>query len=452
MKKIIFLILLLISNLCLLSAVQTSTATFASDEFEGIEEAEEEGVPVQEAAQDEEGEDVTQKLRAEPLDLNTASLTELLDLPGITSPLARNIVKYRKKQPFIDIDELKSVSGIKPEIFEGISPYIIVKEIELKAKDVFKGDTRIRCKSNKPVSGTPDNYYDNNDPKSSYYGHYYEPFYFYNRTRIKYGNKHEFGFLAYRRDLEPPLTFESFREYNIKKFWVRMNDTFGFSKIIFGNYNLQLNQGLAFYDNMNEAGRPLKIKGKGLREDKSTNPNQHLSGAALERRFGPFETLVFVSEKFLDAPINLDETADAYFHFWREYDGGGYVRTTEQRRSNRTVKEELYGGYTKYYIPFMADTNISALAYTAAYSPKLNAGNPETGIYTFKGDKLSVYDFAFDTYYQNLNFFGEWAKSDAPRNEGRSQSGQSWLLEAISKLSANQRLQRFQPVLQPITV
>ncbi|MFH1541412.1 MAG: helix-hairpin-helix domain-containing protein [Elusimicrobiota bacterium] len=415
-------------------ATQENAIPFLVDNFSEVDNLDETGIFVIEQVQNLEGENIKKQLIFNPVDLNSADVCSLLDIPYMTAQLATKILKYRKKQSFFDVEDIKNVQGVTSEFYEQIKPYITVKK--LKTKNVLSGDIKLRCKATRPVSSTPDNYYNNDDSsKSDYYGHYHEPFYFYANTCIKYNDKREFGFLAYRRDQEPPFTFDNIRQYNLKKFYLKTNDTFYFTKIILGNYAMQLNQGLAFYDNLDEIGRPIKIKGNGGKEDKSTNPNQHLCGAFFEKKYDAFDTVIFVSEKFLDAPLNEDGSANAYFLLWREYDGGGYIRTAEQRIANKTLKEKLYGTYIKYFLSFISNTNISVLAYTANYTPEIRPLNPETGTYTFRGNKISLYDFAFDTYYKNLNFFGEWARSDAPKYEGRSQSGQSYLIEMVYKIA-----------------
>lgn len=62
-----------------------------------------------------------------PLDLNSASATDLDALPGIGPALAQRIVDYRKAHgPFGKIDDLEKISGIGPRVLEKIMPYLIL--------------------------------------------------------------------------------------------------------------------------------------------------------------------------------------------------------------------------------------------------------------------------------------------------------------------------------------
>ena len=61
------------------------------------------------------------------IDINLASRSELMDLPGIGNVLAERIVEYRVKNGFFKkIDDLRNVSGIGEKRFEAIKDKITV--------------------------------------------------------------------------------------------------------------------------------------------------------------------------------------------------------------------------------------------------------------------------------------------------------------------------------------
>ena len=61
------------------------------------------------------------------LDLNTATVEDLIKLPNIGEARARAIVEYRNEiGRFQSVLQLESVPGIGPKILESISPYLFV--------------------------------------------------------------------------------------------------------------------------------------------------------------------------------------------------------------------------------------------------------------------------------------------------------------------------------------
>lgn len=62
-----------------------------------------------------------------PININTASLEELLKIPKIGSAKATAIIEYRKEHGlFKSIDEIKNVSGIGDALFEEIKMYLTI--------------------------------------------------------------------------------------------------------------------------------------------------------------------------------------------------------------------------------------------------------------------------------------------------------------------------------------
>ena len=64
----------------------------------------------------------------EKIDLNNASLEDLMRLPGIGEKLARRIKEYKDLNgPFHTIDSVMEINGVGLKLFNKIQPYITVE-------------------------------------------------------------------------------------------------------------------------------------------------------------------------------------------------------------------------------------------------------------------------------------------------------------------------------------
>lgn len=72
--------------------------------------------------------DFSESVKTHKININTASIKELEELPGIGKVLAERIVSFRETNgPFKSIEDIKKVSGIGEKKFESIKDLIVVE-------------------------------------------------------------------------------------------------------------------------------------------------------------------------------------------------------------------------------------------------------------------------------------------------------------------------------------
>lgn len=77
---------------------------------------------------------------AKPLDLNTATVEQLEQLPGIGPSTAKAIVQFREKSgPFERIEDLLAIHGISRKKLEKLRPYVIIRSPAGKIHSLERG-------------------------------------------------------------------------------------------------------------------------------------------------------------------------------------------------------------------------------------------------------------------------------------------------------------------------
>lgn len=68
------------------------------------------------------------KLPAHPIDLNTATIEQLEQLPGIGPVTAKKIIEFREKSgPFRKVEDLLAIPRITKARLEKLLPYVTIK-------------------------------------------------------------------------------------------------------------------------------------------------------------------------------------------------------------------------------------------------------------------------------------------------------------------------------------
>ena len=64
------------------------------------------------------------KITSTKININTASIEELMTLPGIGESKAKSIIKYREETPFKTIEDIKNIQGIGDNLYAQIKENI----------------------------------------------------------------------------------------------------------------------------------------------------------------------------------------------------------------------------------------------------------------------------------------------------------------------------------------
>jgi DNA uptake protein ComE-like DNA-binding protein len=393
---------------------EAAEAPWADTETEESSSAEGDALSGEENALDE--------LRENPLDLNKATDKQLLELPGVDRRMARRIVRERARmKKFASVSDLSRVSGVDAALLEKIRPFVKVQGTG-RSETFFAGDTRFRLRTINPRGSTvlgAEPAFANNA-------------YYFNRTRLRFGERVQTGWLSKRASVGPTLTPENLQRLTALKYSVQATDVGPFDKVIAGNYALSHGQGLVFYDGLGEFVRPAKVKAKGAKQDFSSGSNAYLNGVVADFRVGPVDAQVFVSESDLDLKLSTATgRVDADLNSLRE--GLGDLQDEADLANNDSTVERLYGGRLSWQM--MENASVGFTAYESHYDHVVDpVATTFQSAHVFRGDKNVIGALDFDYYYRSLNLYGEAARSRSSGGGLDEKRGTGWTVTPLFRL------------------
>ncbi|MBN2406525.1 MAG: helix-hairpin-helix domain-containing protein [Elusimicrobia bacterium] len=348
------------------------------------------------------------KYRFNPLDINTASYSQLMDLPYMTGEYAQAIIDYRRKNKgFEYIDDLKEV--IPYYIYELIFPFITV--YKGKETENFHGDLRFRY----GVWPYPfsESYFES-DPL------YQHPEYFYGRYRMYYGNKTELGLVLRKDRYSRDLDYENIRNYYLIKKYMVLRNTFGFDTIVLGNYSLDFAQGM-FIQPGPFLARSIPRKPKGLKEDKGTHINDMFYGIAFKKEVSNLDLYGFYSDKpiivnYLNEDGSVGTPPTVFYDYYATYLTGD-----NSYDYYGALKERLVGARMDYDLT--AFLNLGGGYYEEEFDPYIDpaqlayagGGNYEhvylLSDYYFRGDRVNLVSGNMEYRFRNFRLLFDWGRS-----------------------------------------
>ena len=352
MKKFIISFVLLLFSL---SQTNAQTDTSATDIEESLEN-------VLEETTDESGDnflyDEYESLTRNPINLNTCTLDDLLQIPVLELSDATLITEHRKKFGyFISTSELFSVENLNPEKIRKLLPFVFVERSSFKEEQqnipsvsFFRNlnfEYRSRVVTDlQPRAGFLDNKYQGNKLK------------FYNRGIFQLDRTYQLSLLTEKDAGEKRLNdFNSF-SLSAKK----LGD---FSTLVVGDYIVQFGHGLALWSpyassKSVDIGFVTRQRDRNIIPYKSTDENNFFRGAAVQYNLYPLSFSLYASNNYFDASI------DSIRNVISSMPIDGYHRTeTEYNKKNRE-REQFLGGRIDYTI--LKSFQVSGLFYSSTYS------------------------------------------------------------------------------------
>ena len=332
-----------------------------------------------------------------PINLNTAKISDLQQIPELDLESARLIISYKEKYGyFFSVKELNAVQGLDKDLIERISPFLkVIKNEKQKAQtiknestfDEILYNTNFKLRSRlindlQTRKGFINNKYEGTKPKV------------YNRMTLKYSDNYQAGFLA-----EKDAGESSIDEF--KSYYFAINEIGHLQNLIVGDYLVEFGQGLSLwspygFSKGSDAVYPVKKRERKLRPYASATETGFLHGAASSIIVDDFTFSAFFSKNKMEA--NIDPVTGDILSVQVD----GLHRTETEIKKKNAAEETLWGGRIDYTTGELIRTGL--MHYRSKYS---NSFSP-SDVFDLKGNEFNFTSFYYDLIINNINIFGEF--------------------------------------------
>ncbi len=337
--------------------------------------------------------DLLEDLHNNPVNINTASLDELLKIPFLDYKSAKMIIDYRNNEDkFFSVNQLNLIQGFDRETAAKLKPFIIVKEPTPEAapkqmKGIPPSLLRVDFRSRA--------LYDLQERsgfiEDTYLGSRYKT---YNRLKASYDKKYRMAFLAEMDAGETSIA-------DHYTFYVEGNNVGFQNKILLGDYSFEFGQGLVIwspyaFSKGSDAINPVTRRDRNIVGFSSAEENRFFRGAAASGTFGAFRISAFYSNHNLDA--NIDSSGQI-----TSLPSDGFHRTERELAKKDAVNEISFGGRIDY--TFQDNLVIGALIFHSQYDKEFKPRD----LFDLKGKDFTFYSLSYKGYFDKFAVVGETA-------------------------------------------
>jgi hypothetical protein len=341
-------------------------------------------------------------LTKHPINLNTCTLEELLQVPILELADANLIIAHRKKfGMFISSSELFSVENLSADKVKKLLPFVFAEQSvyeEAQSNEIIQQESQLGSFFHKinidyrsrivsdlqPRAGFLENKYQGNKIK------------FYNRTIFEFDSRYQLSILTEKDAGEKNLN--DFTSISLSA--IKLGDFFS---VVLGDYLLEFGHGLALWSpyassKSADIGFVTRQRDKNIIPYKSTDENNFFRGAAVQYDWHPFSFSFYASNNYFDASI------DSMRNVISSIPIDGYHRTETEYAKKNSAREQFLGGRVDYRIA--NSLHVSGLYYSSTYSLPIETS---VGMSAPKGKTFSHSSLAYSFVQNSFLISGEFS-------------------------------------------
>ncbi len=300
--------------------------------------------------------DLFEELINNPININSATVNDLLNIPLLNYAEAQEIINYRNRAGIINSQtELMNIENLNSELLHKIIPFINFSTADsiniFDSLSQLINDTKLIFRSRvvhdlQNRSGFTDGLFAGSRQK------------IYNRFKLNTSNKINIGVLFEKDAGENSLA-------DFTSFHLSIKDIVIFENIIIGDYIFEFGQGLSIwspygFSKGSDAIGTVSRNPRGSVPFTSSDENRFFRGVSLQLSKGNLSVSSFFSSHFLDASIDSSTNIISALVI------DGYHRTNNEINKKDNLKETILGLTTSY--SFGETFKLGFLYYKSTYS------------------------------------------------------------------------------------
>lgn len=345
-----------------------------------------------------------QELENNPVNVNRADLSELLQIPGVSLITASSIITYRENQPFTKIEDVKKVRGIGEITYRKMQPYITVRDDQSRLNDLYRLDYWVSGSKMEVISRFQQNLesqsgYRIPDSTGGYTGNsvkYYQ--------RLRFTSDHLSVNLTQEKDAGEAL--ESPTDFDFNSMHLALLNNGRLKKLVIGDYSLSFGQGLVIWSGgaFGKGREVIKSVGKnerGLRPYTSAQETNYFRGIAATYGDQTEVTFFYSITPRTASEVGVDST--------RFPSSSGFHRTQNEINRKHNLDQETIGGRIR------LNTKVGLIGLTSqisSFNSTIVSGNTVSDRYDFSGTSNAAVGLDYRLLVGRSLVFGEIARSD----------------------------------------
>lgn len=346
-----------------------------------------------------------QDLAANPINLNRATIDELMVIPVMTLPLAKAIVDYRRNvKPFESVKELEKIPGIGAATRYRFEPYLTIGPSGLANTDLIF-DSRFWTNGGRvesitrvqQVFQTQRGFQIKDSTRSRFLG--VEPKLY---QRTGYRSRHLSLNITQENDSGEPLNYP---QTDFISGHLAIKDVGRLNELVIGDYSATFGQGLVLF-NGGAFGKGRNVissatrTSRGVRAYRSAEENRFFRGVGFTWGRKLKISGMYSNRKWSATQVAIDTVNFPSF--------AGLNRTPNERARKDNLGVQTIAGRVSYETNYFI---IGAQAYQTEFDQFIQRRSGSATVFDFQGETSSAASVDFRGFYQNITVFGEVAQS-----------------------------------------